>query len=56
VTIHEPIANHPNIYCAIKNNDPITELHIHAIDEYEINYDDYNNTNITWRNNKVYNM
>ena len=56
VTIHEPIANHPNIYCAIENNVPITELHIHVIDEYEINYDEYNNTNITWHNNKVYNM
>lgn len=53
VTINEPLAVNPTIYCAIENNDPIKELHIHAIDdEYEINY---NTTNITW-NNKVYNM
>ena len=57
VTIHEPNVVNPIIYCAIKNADTITDLHIQVIEEEESKYDDYININATWSNNKenVYN-
>lgn len=51
ITITEPHVVNPIIYCAIENNDHITDSHLHIIEEEESNYDDYININATWSTN-----